>query len=60
MENFVAIIRSSVELAIGTDSLPFSANVLLNPGIKFEGVRSRLILIDDGILRPLIFIYNAI
>ena len=49
------IIRLSVEPAIGTDLQPIFANLLLQPGTNFEGVWSRLIIIDDGILYSLIF-----
>ena len=55
MENVAVINRLSVESAIGTDLQPFFANVLLQPGTNFEGVWSRLIIIDKGILCSLIF-----
>ena len=53
-------IRLSAEPAIGTDLQPFFANVLLQPGTNFEGVWSRLIIIDDGILCSLILLYNTV
>ena len=49
------IIRLSAEPAIGTDLQTFFANVLLQPGTNFEGVWSRSIIIDDGILCSLVF-----
>ena len=55
MENIAVTIHLSVEPAIGTDLGPFFANVLLQPGTNFEGVWSRLIIMDDGILCSLIF-----
>ena len=55
METVAGIIRVSVEPAIDTDFQPFFANILLQPGTNFEGVSSRLIIIDDGILCSLIF-----
>ena len=55
MENVAVINRLSVESAICTDLQPFFANVLLQPGTNFEGVWSRSIIIDNGILCSLIF-----
>ena len=60
MENVAVINRLSAESAIGTDLQPFFANVLLQPGTNFEGVWSRLIIIDDGMLCSLILLYNTV